>query len=105
MAVCPQTGAPPGWPGCANSCPDPPDVNKAACQRIMPCPKPADRRVAACKLKDFAKCADINNPDPDNPNCDHAVAAPVTGRVIHNEIQGSDTLITISAGRDRKSVV
>ena len=101
QSVCPQQNAPPGWPGCKGKCPDPPDVNNQACWAKMPCPKPPNRNVLACKPKDFPKCPDINNPDPDNPNCDHATAAPVTARVIHNEIQGTDTLITISAGSDQ----
>ena len=67
----------------------------------MPCPKPADRRVRACKTKDFPKCADVNNPDADNPNCDNATAPPVTARVIKNEVQGSDVIITIAAGSDQ----
>ena len=44
---------------------------------------------------------DINNPDPQNPNCDDATAPPVTGRVIKTEIQQNDTIITVAAGSDQ----
>ncbi len=98
--VCPQTGAPPGWPACKDKCPDPPDANKPACWATMPCPNPPDRRVHACKPTAWTKCLDINNPDPNNPNCDNATAPPVTGRVIKNEVAGSDTIITVGIGSD-----
>lgn len=97
--VCPAFGAPPGWPACKGKCPDPPDINNPACWATMPCPKPADRRVKACKARDFPKCPDIANPDPDNPNCDNAKADPVKARVIGNSVQGDSTIITISSGK------
>jgi hypothetical protein len=99
-AVCPQTGAPPGWPACKDKCSDPPDPNKPACWATMPCPNPPDRRVRACKPSQWPKCVDFNNPDPNNPNCDNATAPPVTGRVIKNEVAGADTIITIGIGSD-----
>jgi len=98
--VCPQTGAPPGWPACKGKCPDPPDINNSACWDKMPCPNPPDRRIKACKPTQFAKC-NLAAPDPGNPNCDNAKADPVTGRVIKNEVQGSDVIITIAAGTDQ----
>jgi hypothetical protein len=98
--VCPQQGAPPGWPACAGKCPTPPDINVQACLATMPCPNPPDRRVKACKPTQWPKC-DIKNPDPNNPNCDNATADPVTGRVIKNEVQGSDVIITVAAGTDQ----
>ncbi|GEM_PF-1004648 len=99
--VCPTSNAPPGWPACKGKCPDPPDVNNSACWNTMPCPNPPDRRVRSCPKSKWSKCMDINNPDPQNPNCDDATAPPVTGRVIKNEVQGSDTIITIAAGSDQ----
>jgi len=100
-SICPTSNAPPGWPACKGKCPDPPDVNNAACWNSMPCPNPPDRRVKACPKAKWPKCMDINNPDPQNPNCDDATAPPVTGRVIKNEVQGGDVLITIAAGTDQ----
>ncbi|MGE0867665.1 MAG: hypothetical protein AB7P03_03825 [Kofleriaceae bacterium] len=91
--VCPTTGAPPGWPGCAGKCPTPPDAGIPACQATMPCPNPPDRRVKACKR--FPKC-DFENPDPGNPNCDQR--PPVIARVLKNEIQGGEVVITIASG-------
>lgn len=101
LTVCPQVGAPPNWPGCKGKCPDPPDANNPACWNTMPCPNPPDRRIKACPKSKWPKCMDINNPDPQNPNCDDAKADPVTGRVIKTEIQGSDVVITISGGSDQ----
>jgi hypothetical protein len=100
-SVCPTSNAPPGWPACKGKCPDPPDVNNAACWNTMPCPTPPDRHVHSCPKTKWPKCIDINNPDPANPNCDDATAPPVTGRVIKNEIQGADTLVTIAVGLDQ----
>jgi hypothetical protein len=99
--ICPTSNAPPGWPACKGKCPEPPDVNNSACWASMPCPTPADRRVRSCPKSKWSKCLDINNPDPNNPNCDDATAPPVTARVIKNEVQGSDVLITIAAGTDQ----
>jgi hypothetical protein len=99
--ICPTSNAPPGWPACKGKCPDPPDVNNSACWNSMPCPNPPDRRVKACPKAKWPKCIDINNPDPQNPNCDDATAPPVTGRVIKNEIQNGETLITVAAGSDQ----
>ncbi|MBA3503725.1 MAG: hypothetical protein M4D80_38500 [Myxococcota bacterium] len=98
-SVCPAFGAPPGWPACKGKCPDPPDKENPACWATMECPKPPDRRIRKCKASVFPKCADIANPDPDNPNCDNAKADPVKARVIGNSVQGSDTVIVISAGK------
>ena len=99
--VCPSANAPPGWPACKGKCPDPPDVNNSACWNTMPCPNPPDRRVKACPKSKWPKCADINNPDPNNPNCDDAKADPIMGRVIKTEIQGGEVLITVSGGSDQ----
>src|SRR3569623_1822287 len=99
--VCPTSNAPPGWPACKGKCPDPPDVNNSACWNTMPCPNPPDRRVKACPKSKWPKCMDINNPDPQNPNCDDATAPPVTGRVIKTEIQQNDTIVTVAAGSDQ----
>lgn len=97
-SICPDFGAPPGWPPCAGRCPNPPDVNIPSCQASMPCPNPPDRRVKACRKSQWPKCPDINNPDPQNPNCDDAKADPVLGRVLKNEVQGGDVIITIAGG-------
>ena len=99
--ICPTSNAPPGWPACKGKCPEPPDVNNSACWNTMPCPNPPDRRVRACPKSKWPKCLDINNPDPQNPNCDDATAPPVTARVIKTEIQQNDTIITIAAGTDQ----
>src|SRR3569833_2009581 len=99
--VCPTSTAPPGWPACKGKCPDPPAVNTSACWNTMPCPNPPDRRVKACPKSKWPKCMDINNPDPQNPNCVDATAPPVTGRVIKTEIQQNDTIVTVAAGSDQ----
>jgi hypothetical protein len=99
--VCPTANAPPGWPACKGKCPDPPDVNNSACWATMPCPTPPDRRVRACPASKFPKCADVNNPDANNPNCDNATAPPVTARVLKTEVQGADTVVTLSAGSEQ----
>ncbi|CAN5685814.1 hypothetical protein BH11MYX3_BH11MYX3_34850 [soil metagenome] len=95
--VCPKTGAPPGWPPCKDVCPTPPDINIPSCQATMPCPNPPDRRVKSCKKEQWPKC-DLKALDPQNPRCDDAKADPVVTRVLKNEVQGSDTIITIGAG-------
>lgn len=97
-SVCPTANAPAGWPACKGKCPEPADVNNPACWNTMPCPNPPDRRVKACPKSKWPKCQDINNPDPNNPNCDDAKAEPVMGRVIKTEIQGGQVLITVSGG-------
>ena len=101
--VCPPSGAPAGWPACKDVCPDPPDVNKPACWASMPCPNPPDRRVRACvaRMEKFWPPCNLAAPDPDNPRCDHATAPPVTARIINLEVQGRDSLITLSAGADQ----
>lgn len=96
-SVCPASNAPPGWPACKGKCPDPPDVTNSACWDKMPCPNPPNRNVKACTK--WPPCPDYKNPDPQNPNCDTAL--PVIARVIKNEVQGSDVLITIAAGSDQ----
>jgi len=100
-SVCPESGAPPGWPACKGKCPTPPDINVEACLATMPCPNPPDRRVKACPATKWPKCPDIKNPDPNNPNCDNAKADPVTGKILHPEVQGGDVLITIGVGTDQ----
>jgi hypothetical protein len=99
--VCPDVGAPPGWPACKGKCPAEPDIENPACWKTMACPKPPDRRLAKCTARMFPKCPDINAPDPDNPNCDNAKADPVKARVIGSSVQGSDVIIQISAGSSR----
>ena len=98
-SVCPDTGAPPGWPACKDKCPNPPNVEIKACQDTMPCPNPPDRRVRACTKKSFPKCPDPKAPDPNNPNCDDIKVPPVLGRIIGNNVSGSDLIITIGAGK------
>jgi hypothetical protein len=96
--VCPQAGAPPGWPACKDKCPNPPDINNPVCQATMECPNPPDRRVRKCTASKFMKCQDPKNPDPANPNCDNIKVPPVVGRIIGNNVSGSDVIITIGAG-------
>ncbi len=98
-AVCPASGAPPGWPACKDKCPDPPDINNKACWATMPCPNPPDRRVRSCKTV-FSPCKDPRNPDPNNPNCDNIKIPPVIGRIVGNQVSGSDVIITIGAGKN-----
>ena len=100
-SVCPASNPPPAWPACKGQCPEPADKENPACWATMACPKPPDRRIRSCKATAFSKCLDINNPDPDNPNCDNATAPPVTARVIKNEVQGGDVLVTVAAGSDQ----
>jgi hypothetical protein len=96
-SVCPQAGAPPGWPACKDKCPTPPDKENPSCWATMECPNPPDRRIRKCKPTQWPKC-DLKAPDPQNPNCDNAKAEPVTARIVKNEVQGSDVIITIGAG-------
>lgn len=94
-------GAPKNWPGCAGKCPEPPDPTNEACWDKV-CPQPPTSRSKACMRdinKNFPPC-DKSSPDPDNPKC-NVKAAPVTGRVIKNEVQGSDVVITIAVGSDQ----
>ncbi len=98
--ICPKSGAPPGWPPCKDVCPTPPDINIPSCQATMPCPNPPDRRVKACKKSQWPKC-NLASPDPQNPNCDDAKADPVTTRVLKNEVQGSEVILTIGAGTNQ----
>jgi hypothetical protein len=49
--------------------------------------------------KNFPPC-DKANPDPDNPKC-NVKAAPVVGRVMRQEVQGSEVVITVAAGSDQ----
>lgn len=95
--ICPQQGAPPGWPPCKDKCPNPPDINIAACHATMDCPNPPDRRVKKCKPV-FPACKDPRNPDPANPNCDNVKVPPVVARIIGNNVQGQEVIITIGAG-------
>lgn len=96
--VCPTAGAPAGWPACKGKCPDPPDPQNQACWDKV-CPNPPTIRAKACKLKDFPPC-DKANPDPENMKC-NVKADPVVGRVIKNEVQGTDVVITIAVGSDQ----
>jgi len=99
--VCPAAGAPPNWPPCKDKCPTPANVELPACQAIMDCPNPADRRVKKCiadKVHKWPKCPDARNPDPNNPNCDDIKIPPVIGRIIGSSIQGSEVIVTIGAG-------
>lgn len=100
LYVCPVGGpnaAPPGCKGCQDVCPNPPDANLPACQKTMPCPNPPDRRVRACKPSAWPKC-DLNNPDPQNPNCDNAKADPVITRILRNSIENGEMTIVIAGG-------
>jgi hypothetical protein len=96
--VCPTAGAPAGWPACKGKCPDPPDPQNQACWDKV-CPNPPTIRAKACKLKDFPPC-DKAAPDPENMKC-NVKADPIVGRVIKNEVQGSDVVITIAVGSDQ----
>jgi hypothetical protein len=99
--VCPAANAPPNWPACKDKCPAPPNVELPACQLVMDCPNPPDRRVKKCiadKVRKWPKCADPRNPDPNNPNCDDIKIPPVLGRIIGTSIQGSEVIVTIGAG-------
>jgi hypothetical protein len=94
-------GAPPNWPGCAGKCPTPPDPTNEACWDKV-CPSPPTMRSKACMrdvAKNFPPC-DKANPDPDNPKC-NVKAAPVVGRVMRQEVQGNEVVITVAAGSDQ----
>jgi hypothetical protein len=94
---CPSAGAPANWPGCKGHCPDPPDPTNQACWDKV-CPNPPTIKAKACKLSDFKPC-DPTAPDPDNPRC-NVKAPPVTGRIIANQVQGSEVLITVAVGTE-----
>jgi hypothetical protein len=94
---CPQLNPPRGWPACKGVCPDPPDPTNEACWDKV-CPTPPTSRAKACKMKDFPPC-DFTSPDPDNPKC-NVKADPKTARIIGNQVQGSNVLITIALGSD-----
>lgn len=103
LSVCPSTGAPPNWPGCRGHCPDPPDPTNQACWDKV-CPTPPTRQSRACMAntkKYWPACPDVNNPDPDNPNCDHATAPPQTSRIVDISVQGSEVLVTIPIGSEK----
>jgi hypothetical protein len=94
-------GAPKNWPGCAGKCPDPPDPSNEACWDKV-CPSPPTLRSKACMKNvaaNFPPC-DKANPNPENPKCNQK-ADPITARVIKNEVQGSDVVITVAAGSDQ----
>ena len=95
---CPQVNAPPGWPACRGKCPDPPDPNNQACWDKV-CPNPPTSKAKACKLSNFPPC-DPAAKDPDNPKC-NIKASPVVGRIIGNQVQGSEVLITIGVGSEK----
>ena len=97
-AFCPAAGAPPNWPGCKGKCPDPPDPTNQACWDKV-CPNPPTMKAKACKISNFPPCQP-DAPDPDNPRCNVKVA-PVNGRIIANQVQGGDVLITIAVGSDK----
>jgi len=65
----------------------------------MPCPNPPNRDIKACTKAKFPKCPDPKSPDPANPNCDGIKVPPVIGRIIGNNVQGSDLIITIGVGK------
>jgi hypothetical protein len=94
---CPQINPPRGWPACKGICPDPPDPTNEACWDKV-CPNPPTMKAKACKPKDFPPC-DFTSPDPDNPKC-LVKAEPKTARIIGNQVQGSNVLITIALGTD-----
>jgi len=97
-AVCPATGAPPGWPACKGKCPTPPTVDEPACWNTMPCPKgQPDERIKSCKPKDWPPCPDKNAPDDSNPNC-RVKAAPQVARIISKEIRGGEMIVRVGIG-------
>lgn len=96
--VCPDVGAPPGWPPCNGKCPNPPNPELQACKDVMPCPNPPNRDIRACTKAKFPKCPDPKAPDPANPNCDGIKVPPVVGRIVGNTVSGSDLIITVGVG-------
>jgi hypothetical protein len=100
-SVCPEVGAPPGWPACAGRCPNPPNPELQACKDTMPCGNPPNREIKACTKSKFPKCPDPKAPDPANPNCDGIKVPPVVGRIIGNTVSGSDLIITIGVGTNK----
>jgi len=99
--VCPDPPDP-NNPACKDVCPATPDVNIEACRKKMPCPTPPNRQVKNCmdqwaanKPAPWPPC-DYSKKDPGNPNCD--VKLKLTARVLDVQVQGSDTIITVSKG-------
>jgi hypothetical protein len=91
-----RPGSPPGWPGCPERCPNPPDIQIPACWNTMPCPSPPDPRVKACAKAMVCP----TTPDPNNPQDGCPKRATVNGRVVRTEISGNRTVATIARGSD-----
>jgi hypothetical protein len=96
---CPTLNPPKGWPACKGVCPDPPDPTNEACWDKV-CPNPPTMRAKACKISAFPPC-DFSAPDPDNPKC-LVKAEPQTARIVGNQVQGSNVVITMAIGSDTK---
>jgi hypothetical protein len=98
---CPTVGAPEGWAACEGKCPKKPSIDIEACWATMPCPKPADKRVKACKLTDFPPCPDPKQPDPNNPRCD-IPPDPKMARMIAREAgDNNEIVVRIAIGSDQ----
>ncbi len=92
-------GAPANWPGCANKCNvTPPDPAIPACAATMDCPRGGDIRVKRCTKRDFPPCPDPKKPDLNNLNCIGITVAPVIGRIVGTQIQGSEVVLKIAVG-------
>jgi hypothetical protein len=96
--VCPQAGAPPGWPGCVGKCPNPPDAQNEACWDKI-CPNPPTSRSKKCMQNvaaNFPPC-DKAQPNPENPKCLEK-AKPQIAKVVRTEVQGNEVVLTIALG-------
>ncbi|MBP9084791.1 MAG: hypothetical protein KBG15_01685 [Kofleriaceae bacterium] len=97
---CPAFDAPPGWKACEGKCPSPPSVEIVSCRDTMPCSDPPDRRIKACKPKDFPPC-DEAKIDPKNPNCDNFKRKPLAGNIIKATVDGSTVEIVFNPCADK----
>lgn len=97
---CPAFDAPQGWKACEGKCPTPPSVDIVSCRDTMPCTDPPDRRIKACKPKDFPPC-DEAKMDPKNPNCDGFQRKPLAGNIIKATVDGNSVEIVFNPCADR----
>ena|ERR1700733_15118364 len=80
-----------GEPMCDSVCPrNEPQPHIRACQYVMPCPTPPDRRVAACMRTAEQRwpVCDRQNPMLTNPRCDGVSRVPGTLSVMRTRDDG-----------------
>jgi hypothetical protein len=97
--VCPVAATPPpGWRACIGQCITNDPTNPACLDKF--CPNPPTIRSKACMANKavFPPC-NLAAPDPENWNCVKP-KDPVVGRAINLQVQGNDTIVTISVGTE-----